>query len=80
MRAVRPIVRDERDQHVRAWATLAVLLAVAGVAGSLWRPLAPSLAAVGTDLDAFDPALIASVRAYAAPRIPVALHPSIVAP
>lgn len=71
MRAVHPIVRDERDGRVRAWAGLAVLLAAAGVAGSLWRPFAPSLVAIGTDLDAFDPAVIASVRAYSAPRIPV---------
>lgn len=73
MRTVRPAIRDERDDRVRAWATLAVLLAAAGVAGSAWRPFAPSLAAVGTDLDAFDPAVIASVRAYGAPRIPIAL-------
>lgn len=77
MRAVRPgetrPARDEGDGRVRAWATLAVMLAVAGVAGSLWRPFAPSLAPVGTDLDAFDPAVIAAVRAYGAPRIPVVL-------
>jgi STE24 endopeptidase len=71
--AARRTARDEGNGRVRAWAALAVLLAVAGVAASVLRPFAPSLASVGTDLDAFDPAVIASVRAYAAPRIPVAL-------
>jgi len=72
-REARTRVRDERTGHVRVWAVLAVLLAMAGVAGSVWRPFAPVLVGVATDLDAFDPAVLATVRAYRAPRLPIAL-------
>jgi STE24 endopeptidase len=71
-------IRNEHDQPVRVWATLAVSLAVAGLAASVWRPLAPSLAAVGTDLDGFDPAVLASVAGYRAPRAPIVLVATVV--
>jgi STE24 endopeptidase len=68
-----PTPRAERDERVRAWAVLAVLLAVAGVIGSVWRPFAPSLGPVATDVDGFDPAVLATVRAYRSPLAPIAV-------
>lgn len=47
---------------------VAALLAVAGVALNLWRPLAPPLPLDGHDLASFDAAVHAAVDAYRAPR------------
>jgi STE24 endopeptidase len=57
-----------RREHVGIWAALALLLAVTGIALSIWRPYAPALPTVATDLDGFDPAVLAAVEAYRAPR------------
>jgi STE24 endopeptidase len=61
-----------RRERVLPWAVVAVLLAIVGVVASVWRPLAPSLAAVATDLDTFGPDVMTAVDAYRAPRYLVA--------
>lgn len=57
-----------RRERVLPWATVAVALAVLGVVASVWRPVAPSPAAVPTDLDTFGPDVMAAVEAYRSPR------------
>lgn len=47
---------------------VAVMLALVGVAVSLWRPLAPSLGPVTTDLDDFAPTILRTVEAFREPR------------
>lgn len=70
----RPVVPDAAGER---WAVvpvvLAVGLAVAGVVVTVWRPTAPTLAPVATDLADFDPAVVATIEAYRAPRVAVAL-------
>jgi STE24 endopeptidase len=60
-----------RPERVVPWAGLAVAVAIAGVAASVWRPLAPPVPAAATDLDAFGDAVLAAVEAYRSPRYPV---------
>lgn len=49
-------------------ATIALVLALVGLATSLWRPLAPPLGPVTTDLDDFAPAILRTVAAFREPR------------
>lgn len=49
-------------------AVVAVLLALAGLAVTLWRPLAPPLGAVVTELDDFAPRILRTVDAFREPR------------
>jgi STE24 endopeptidase len=56
-------------EGLAGWALTATLLAAAGLAASVWRPLAPSVGAVVTDLDAFDPAVLDAVVAYRSPKL-----------
>lgn len=58
---------DGRERVLPA-ALLAAALAGAGVAASLWRPLAPPVGDPPTDLDSFAPAVLAAVRSYTTPR------------
>ncbi|MGH3440534.1 MAG: M48 family metalloprotease, partial [Nitriliruptorales bacterium] len=55
-------------ERVWPYAVVAVGLATAGVAASLWRPLAPPPGDVITELDDFAPAVLDAVRAYRGPR------------
>lgn len=52
---------------------VAALLVVAGLVASVWRPYAPALAAVATDLDRLSVEFAAAIAAYRAPRVPVAM-------
>jgi STE24 endopeptidase len=47
---------------------LALLLALIGAVGLLWRPLAPPVGALDTDLADFRPEVLATVAAYRTPR------------
>ncbi|MBW3658778.1 MAG: M48 family metalloprotease, partial [Actinobacteria bacterium] len=49
-------------------ATVAILLALLGLAATIWRPLAPPLGAVTTDLDTFVPEVLRTVEAFRGPR------------
>jgi STE24 endopeptidase len=49
-------------------AVVALLLAAVGVVATLWRPLAPALGEVVTDLDAFAPEVLRTVEAFREPR------------
>ncbi len=60
--------RGYAHDRVAPAALLAVLLAVLGVAASVWRPLAPATGPVVTDLDRFAPAVLDAVAAYRGPR------------
>ncbi|MFP5309367.1 MAG: M48 family metalloprotease [Actinomycetes bacterium] len=68
MAAAAPAEAPDRHDRVVPSAALAAALALAGVVATLARPLAPDLPAVPTDLDAFDPAVLATVAAYTGPR------------
>jgi STE24 endopeptidase len=57
-----------RRERVAVWALLAVLLAVLGVVASIWRPVAPAVGAVDTELATFDAAVMTAVDAYRGPR------------
>lgn len=66
--------------HVRsgrgASLVLALALAVVGVAALVWRPLAPAVGPVATDLDRLAPELARAIASYRAPRLvaPVSLE------
>lgn len=49
-------------------AVLALVLATVGVAAVVWRPLAPPLGVVATDLDAFSPDVLRTVERFRQPR------------
>jgi STE24 endopeptidase len=68
-----------RRERVLPWAAAAVLLAVAGIVGSLRRPFAPTLPASATDLDTFDTAVMVAVEAYRGPRYVVGIAATVVA-
>lgn len=55
-------------ERVLPWMLVAVGLAVVAAALSVWRPTAPAIGIVETDLDQFDPAVLAAVEAYRGPR------------
>lgn len=57
-----------RPRGAAVWWVVAVGFAVAGAAAVLFRPLAPDLAHVATDLDRFSPSVLDAVRAYRQPR------------
>lgn len=57
-----------RPERVAVYAVLAVALAAAGVAASLWRPLAPPVPEVTSDLATFAPAVMDVVETYRGPR------------
>jgi STE24 endopeptidase len=63
----------QRRERVLPWALAAVVLAVIGIAGTLWRPYAPPVPVTSTDLDGFDAAVLAAVEAYRSPRYLVGL-------
>jgi STE24 endopeptidase len=67
-----------RRERVAPWALAAILLALIGIAGSIWRPFAPPVAPVPTDLDAFGTSVMAAVEAYRAPRYVVGVLATIV--
>lgn len=56
------------DERTAPAVVVALLLALAGLAASLWRPLAPALTTVVTDLDDFAPEVLRTVAAYREPR------------
>lgn len=60
--AVRPTERSAPA------AVVALVLAAAGLVATIWRPLAPPLGAVATDLDAFAPEVLRTVEAFREPR------------
>jgi STE24 endopeptidase len=57
-----------RRERVVPWAVLAVLLAAVGVIASVWRPLAPPVGVVDTDLTTFGADVMTAVEAYRGPR------------
>lgn len=57
-----------RAEHVLGHALVAVLLALVGAVALLWRPLAPPIGSLTTDLAAFRPEVLATVEAYRGPR------------
>jgi STE24 endopeptidase len=57
-----------RRERVVPWALLAVLLAGLGIVASVWRPLAPPIGAVDTDLATFGADVMTAVDAYRGPR------------
>ncbi|MFA9445713.1 M48 family metalloprotease [Egicoccus sp. AB-alg6-2] len=61
-----------RRERVVGWLLLALLLAVTGLAVSIWRPLAPRVPASGGELSAFSASVLDTVRAYRTPRYVVA--------
>jgi STE24 endopeptidase len=66
-------------ERVWPWAVAAVALAAVGVAGTVWRPVAPDVGAVATDVDRFGPAVLEAVRAYRAPRYVVSVLATVLA-
>ncbi|MBW3620729.1 MAG: M48 family metalloprotease [Actinobacteria bacterium] len=56
------------SERTGAAATVAVLLALVGLAATIWRPLAPALGPVTTDLDDFAPQVLRTVEAFREPR------------
>jgi STE24 endopeptidase len=67
-----------RREWVAPWALAAILLATIGVVGSIWRPFAPTVTAVSTDLDTFSSSVMAAVEAYRSPRYVVGILATIV--
>jgi STE24 endopeptidase len=61
-----------RRERVLPWLAAAVVLAALGVVASVWRPIAPAVGTVSTDLDTFGPDVVAAVEAYRSPRYLVA--------
>lgn len=63
-------------RRLTASSVVMVLLVLAGLAATLWRPDAPALPPVTTDLDRLAPELEAAIGAYRAPRrvVGVAIH------
>lgn len=57
-----------RRERVVPYLVVAVALAAVGVAASVWRPVAPPVGPVDTDLDTFAPQVLAAVEAYRGPR------------
>lgn len=62
-----------RGRRVPASLAAAGLLVVVGAVASLWRPYAPALPAVPTDLDRLSADVTAAIAAYRAPRDAVAV-------
>lgn len=60
--------RGLTDERVGPAALLAVVLGVAGAVVTLWRPLAPALEQVSTELTRFAPEVLATVQEYREPR------------
>ncbi len=65
--------RDHARRPSRWLVATAVVLAVAGVVVTIWRPVAPHLPDVVTNLDDFEPEVLATVRSYRLPRLAAAL-------
>jgi STE24 endopeptidase len=61
-----------RRERVVPWAVVAVTLAILGVAASVWRPLAPAVGVVDTDLATFAPEVMTAIDTYRGPRYLVA--------
>lgn len=55
-------------EGVRVAALLALTLAVVGAVGAIWRPLAPAIGQVVTDLDRFSPEVLRVIGEYRRPR------------
>ena len=66
--SLRQARRTDVPEHLVPWAVAATLLAAVGVVASVWRPTAPAAVPVATDLDSFEPAVLAVVDAYRGPR------------
>lgn len=57
-----------RERGTVLWATAAVGLAAAGAVATVWRPVAPSVPEMATDLEQFTAPVLDAVRAYRTPR------------
>lgn len=70
----RPQLRQtgRRTERVVPVTVLALAVALLGLALTIWRPLAPAVGPVATDLAAFDAAVLDAVRAYRTPGYAVA--------
>ena len=55
-------------ERTTPYLVIALLLALLGAVGLLWRPLAPPVGALDTDLADFRPEVLATVAAYRTPR------------
>lgn len=62
---------SRRHERTTVYVVAALLLAMVGLVAMLWRPLAPPVGRVATDLDTFRPEVLAVVRAYRGPRYAV---------
>ncbi|MTV26213.1 M48 family metalloprotease [Nitriliruptoraceae bacterium ZYF776] len=62
-----------RADRGRTVVVLAVALAVVGLVVTVWRPVAPTAPGGAVELARFDPAVLATIREYRAPRQVVAL-------
>lgn len=64
-----PVARPgSRPERVAPWGVAALALAVAGASLSIWRPTAPVVGNVPTDLATFSDGVLAAVDAYRGPR------------
>lgn len=63
-----PATASGQPDHLWGYLLAAIVLAVIGAIALVWRPLAPPLPAVDTDLDTFRPEVLAAVEAYRTPR------------
>lgn len=62
-----------RRERVARWALLAIVLAVAGIVVTVWRPLAPPVPSGGGELGRFGADVLATVEDYRRPRYLVAV-------
>ncbi len=69
---------DARRERVTPWAVVAVALALVGAALSIWRPRAPAVGGISTDLADFTPSVLAAVDAYRAPRYAIVLAATVI--
>lgn len=66
-------------EHVAGWALAALVLALAGLVGSVIRPLAPATGPIDPALTRFDPAVLETIAAYREPRLVVAVLATVLA-
>lgn len=68
--SISTVTRDQ--EHTRLVAAIAIAAGLLGLAVNLWRPTAPTVGAVTTALDDFDPAVLDAVGDYARPVLAAA--------